>query len=82
LDAAAVDELVRTYQTHPVAMVAAIYARPDRNLRNFADAFRLRKDPASEPSAAGPESATGPPPTPAPPTRPDAEGGQRGLTHG
>lgn len=77
----AVNELARTYQTHPVAVVAAIYARPDRTLRNFADAFRLRKDPTADP-ASGPESATGPPPTPGPPTRPDDEGGQRGLTHG
>jgi hypothetical protein len=44
--ARAVDELARAYRTHPVSVVAAIYSKPDRRLQSFADAFRLRKDPA------------------------------------
>lgn len=39
---AVVAELAAAYRTHPVAMVAAIYSKPDRRLKNFADAFRLR----------------------------------------
>lgn len=74
---AAVDELARAYHTHPVAVVAAIYARPDRNLRNFADAFRLRKEPPGTPASQPPpqsQPAPGPPPSPAPPRPPRDEG--------
>lgn len=39
---AVVAELAAAYSTHPVAMVAAIYSKPDRRLKNFADAFRIR----------------------------------------
>ena len=41
---AIVAELAAAYRTHPVAMLAAIYSKPDRRLKNFADAFRLRPE--------------------------------------
>jgi hypothetical protein len=52
----AVAELAAAYRTHPVAVVAAIYAKPDRRLQNFADAFRLRKDAPDTGAEGGPAS--------------------------
>jgi hypothetical protein len=47
---AAVNELAAAYALYPVGVVTAIYSNPNRAARNFADAFRLRKDPpTSEP---------------------------------
>jgi hypothetical protein len=40
---AAIGELIEMYDTRPVTLVRAIYARPTP-LKSFADAFRLRKD--------------------------------------
>ena len=40
----AVDDLARTYKTHRVAVITAIFADPADSVRNFADAFKLRKD--------------------------------------
>ena len=39
----AVDALADMYHTKPVTLVRAIYDRPARAARSFADAFRLRK---------------------------------------
>ncbi|GMV27358.1 MAG: hypothetical protein AMXMBFR58_33890 [Phycisphaerae bacterium] len=35
-------ELTRLYRTHPVGIIAAIY-RPNKQLEEFADAFRIRR---------------------------------------
>ena len=51
---AVVDELAAAYQTHPVAVVAAIYSKPDRRLKNFSDAFRLRGPDHKPPATGGP----------------------------
>lgn len=37
-------ELSDAYKQYPVAVISAIYA-PDPDLKQFADAFRLRRDP-------------------------------------
>lgn len=39
-----VDELATAYRTMPVTLVRAIYARPNRAARSFAEAFRVRKE--------------------------------------
>ncbi|MEX2219312.1 MAG: hypothetical protein WD749_11215 [Phycisphaerales bacterium] len=46
--AGAVDDLSAAYQTRPVAVVTAIYTKPDRTIQNFADAFRLRRGQPDE----------------------------------
>jgi hypothetical protein len=51
--AGAAGELAEVYAASPVAVITAIYSKPAPDLRNFADAFRLRR-PAGE---------AGPPPT-------------------
>ena len=38
----AVDNLRVAYNTRPVTLVNALYARPARAIRSFADAFRIR----------------------------------------
>jgi hypothetical protein len=42
--AAAVDDLRECYRTRPLDLAAFIASRPQKRLRLFADAFRLRKD--------------------------------------
>ena len=42
-DPLAVDELAQMYNTRPVTLIRAIYARPTSPVRSFADAFRIRK---------------------------------------
>lgn len=39
-----VNELAKAYAEAPVAVTEVIFAAPDRKLRLFADAFRLKKD--------------------------------------
>lgn len=39
---APMQELTRLYRTHPVGIIAAIY-RPNKQLEDFADAFRIRR---------------------------------------
>jgi hypothetical protein len=39
-----VDELARLHATNPVTLIEAIFSAPDRKLRLFADAFRLKKE--------------------------------------
>jgi hypothetical protein len=43
--AGAVDELAAVYTQYPVAVITAIYSKPAPDLKNFADAFRLRRSP-------------------------------------
>ncbi len=38
-----VDELAHMYRTMPVTLIRAVYARPARAAKSFADAFRLRR---------------------------------------
>jgi hypothetical protein len=52
-----VQELEKSYQSHPVAVVTLIYTKPNRALQNFADAFKLRKEPPLE-SGPGPSGGT------------------------
>jgi hypothetical protein len=42
-DRASVDAFVATYNTRPVTLIRAVYARPSP-VRSFADAFRLRRE--------------------------------------
>lgn len=42
----AVSELGRLYSTHRVRVISRIFAKPPESIRDFADAFRLRKDDA------------------------------------
>jgi len=42
-DQAAVDAFVTAYNTRPVTLIRAVYARPSP-VRSFADAFRLRQE--------------------------------------
>jgi transcription initiation factor IIE alpha subunit len=42
-DREAVESFVTTYNTRPVTLIRAVYARPSP-LRTFADAFRLRRE--------------------------------------
>jgi hypothetical protein len=56
---ATVQELAKTYQSHPVAVVTLIYTKPNRALQSFSDAFRLRKEPP--PTDSGPPRGTEPP---------------------
>ncbi|HEX4681189.1 MAG TPA: MarR family transcriptional regulator [Gemmatimonadaceae bacterium] len=42
-DRAAVEEFAATYNSRPVTLIRAIYARPSP-LRSFADAFRVRRE--------------------------------------
>ena len=42
--AAAVDELATTYSRHLVEVTNLIHAKPSAGVRQFAEAFRLRKD--------------------------------------
>lgn len=42
---ATLDTLVNVYQERRVAITSLIYAKPERPMRQFSDAFRLRKDP-------------------------------------
>jgi hypothetical protein len=39
----AVDELATAYRRHLVAVTQIIHSKPSRNVRDFANAFRLRK---------------------------------------
>jgi hypothetical protein len=39
-----VAELTRAYNEKPVTLIRAIYNISDRNIRSFADAFKLRQD--------------------------------------
>jgi hypothetical protein len=39
-----VAELMRAYNERPVTLIRAIYSIADRNIRSFADAFKLRQD--------------------------------------
>lgn|SRR5690242_11008115 len=39
----AIDELAEMNRTRPVTLIRALYDRPSRAARSFADAFRLRK---------------------------------------
>lgn len=39
-----VDELAKVHAANPVAIIEAIFSAPDRKLRLFSDAFRLKKD--------------------------------------
>ena len=41
--AAAVDDLATAYSRHLVAVTQLIHAKPSRSVREFADAFRLRR---------------------------------------
>jgi hypothetical protein len=42
--AAIIDELVKWYASHPVAITTLIFSKPiDKVIRGFADSFRLRK---------------------------------------
>ena len=41
----AVDQLAVSYGHHLVAVTQLIHAKPSRNVRDFANAFRLRKPP-------------------------------------
>jgi hypothetical protein len=41
--AAAVDALAAAYRAHLVAVTHLIHSKPGRNVRDFAEAFRLRK---------------------------------------
>jgi hypothetical protein len=41
---ACVAAVAEAYATEPVALVRIVLTAPDEKLRNFADAFRLRKD--------------------------------------
>jgi hypothetical protein len=61
---ATVQELDKAYHSHPVAVVTLIYSKPNRTLKSFSDAFRLRKE--EEP----------PPPPPASPPAGDPKGDQ------
>lgn len=42
--AGAVDELAKLYHQRRVTIINLIYAAPVKNLQNFADAFRIRKN--------------------------------------
>jgi len=42
-DRSAVDAFVTAYNTRPVTLIRAVYARPSA-IRSFADAFRLRRE--------------------------------------
>jgi hypothetical protein len=41
---ARVGELIRAYNEQPVTLIRATYHIADRNIRSFADAFKLRRD--------------------------------------
>lgn len=43
-DAIAVDSLARAYADRRVRVIGMIYSKPAETLRNFADAFRFRRD--------------------------------------
>jgi hypothetical protein len=60
---ATVQELDKAYQSHPVAVVTLIYSKPNRALKSFSDAFRLRKDeePPPPPPPPPPSSSGNPP---------------------
>jgi hypothetical protein len=51
--AGAVDELAAVYTQYPVAVITAIYSKPAPELKNFADAFRLRRPGAQEQGGEG-----------------------------
>ena len=57
---ATVQELERAYQSHPVAVVTLIYTKPNRTLKSFSDAFKLRKDEAPPPPPPAPASSDDP----------------------
>jgi hypothetical protein len=40
-----IDELARLYQERRVTVITLIYSKPNSNVKTFADAFRLRKEP-------------------------------------
>jgi hypothetical protein len=42
--ARAIETLAALYATHRVSIISMIFSKPVDRLRNFADAFRLRKD--------------------------------------
>jgi hypothetical protein len=50
----AVDGLAALYASFPVAVITAIYSKPPPDLKNFADAFRIRR-----PGGAGGEGGAG-----------------------
>jgi hypothetical protein len=43
-EAAAVSELRSLYSTHRVRIISRIFDKPPESVRNFADAFRLKRD--------------------------------------
>lgn len=45
----AVAELARAYAAYPVAVVTLIYTKPNRAVKSFAEAFRLRNKPPRDP---------------------------------
>jgi hypothetical protein len=55
--AAAANELAAVYASYPVAVITAIYSKPAPDLKNFADAFRLRRPEAG--GAGGPAGGEG-----------------------
>lgn len=40
-----VDRLVAAFTIYPIRVIDVIYKRPSEALRNFAEAFKIRKDP-------------------------------------
>ena len=52
--AGAVDALAAVYAAYPVAVITAIYSKPAPDLRNLADAFRLRRPGPDSGGTAGP----------------------------
>jgi hypothetical protein len=54
-----VDALATAYAAFPVAVITAIYSRPSATVRQFADAFRLRRPAGGGPGGAGGGPGTG-----------------------
>lgn len=62
--AATMDELARVYAERPAAVITFIFTKPQRSLRSFADAFRLRENPPSAPPRPPDQPPPAPPPAP------------------
>ena len=56
---ATVQELDKAYHSHPVAVVTLIYSKPNRTLKSFSDAFKLRKDEGPPPPIPPPDDPKG-----------------------